>query len=642
MPNVWLKSRRIRPLILPSRARKHHQNKRHLVIKLIKLFAAILVPLMIGAFTVITTLHDSNSARYQREADLLRMERQGKLQEETEKRQRLTDLEKIREQQNYNDRVAKEARIQNVYDGYMQDLTNIVLKPNVNLTVPELLFVRSRTLSVLDQIDVKRKWYLIKFLYDSGMLFVKDSGNRYVDLGGGDLSHVRFGSTENFIRKVSLEKIRLTNMVIVNASFYNVMLRYASFDYSDLNGSTFQATAFFGMSFFRASLDTCKFYLNRLENTSLVRSSLSKTIWSFESLQNVVSMMHVDFSDTNLTDSKFIKTSFAPNVRFDRVDFDRSEFFNLKFPPNFQFMDVSLKNVRFIDITFDGMLFLQSNLSESYFEQCFFRNVRFDYVDLQRTQFNSIPSSSKIDFNRVNLIGSNLNMSYLPHVNIRDSWLPNGTFVTSFRSLGRNLLLNSGAEEGQCYANPHGNLTEAMTPPGWERVGNVFQVLYNATNWKMDEMKKEWQSCLFFATPTREHKKVILRQIINVTELAMLINTRRARLEVSGYLGGFEDERTQVTMAVIFRKSGNQNETNIIGMFYTRLFTMSIDFLVYLAKVSNIDRQNKTCLIFREQINVIPIETISIRFELIFERIQSANVVRLGLVDQLVLIIKQR
>ncbi|CAF1367243.1 unnamed protein product, partial [Rotaria sordida] len=193
MPNICLMNRRrIRPLILSSRLKqsiKPVRKKHVLMIKLMKLFAAILVPLMIGAFTVVTTLQDSKSARYQRETELTRMERQEQLQEAAEKRQRLADLAKLHEQQNYNDQAAKELRIQNVYDAYMRDLTGIVLKPNANLTFPELLFVRSRTLSVLDQIDLKRKWDLVKFLYDSELLYVRDVGYRFVDLGGADLSH---------------------------------------------------------------------------------------------------------------------------------------------------------------------------------------------------------------------------------------------------------------------------------------------------------------------------------------------------------------------------------------------------------------------------------------------------------------------
>ncbi|CAF2752759.1 unnamed protein product [Rotaria sp. Silwood2] len=353
MPNVWLmRRRRIRPLILPSRCKqslKPPRKKYLLLIKLMKLFAAILVLLMIGAFTVVTTLQDSNSTRYQREADLTRMERQGQLQEATEKRQNIADLAKLHEQQDYNDRVAKGLRMQNVYDAYMRGLASIILKPNINLTSSELLFARSRTLSVLDQIDLKRKWYLIKFLYDSELLYVRDVGYRFVDLGGADLSNVTF-----------------------------------------------------------------EFY--------------------------------------------------------------------------------------------------QSNLSGLHFNNCHFEQLRFDQADLQNTQFNSVPSSSKIDFRRVNLIGSNFNTPYKTYVNISDSFLPNVIFITSFRSFGVNLLQNGGAEEGECYGNPYGNFTGRKTPLGWQRCGDAFQVLYNASGWKIDGMNKDLESCLFCAVVQRTNTSGALWQ----------------------------------------------------------------------------------------------------------------------------------
>ena len=142
-------------------------------IKIIKLVSAILVPLMIGAFTVVTTLQESKNAQMQRDAELAKMEHQAQLQREAEKRQREADAVKIKEQQERDDMNAKEIRIQSVYDTFMRDMSSIVLKDNLNLTIPEILFARAKTLLTLEQMDAKRKWYLIKFLYDSQLLYTR-------------------------------------------------------------------------------------------------------------------------------------------------------------------------------------------------------------------------------------------------------------------------------------------------------------------------------------------------------------------------------------------------------------------------------------------------------------------------------------
>ncbi|CAF4770749.1 unnamed protein product [Rotaria sp. Silwood2] len=589
-----------------------------------KLFAAILVPLMIGAFTVVTTLQDSNNTRYQREADLTRMEGQGQLQEAAEKRQNLADLAKLHEQQDYNDRAAKELRIQNVYDTYMRDLTSIILKPNINLTASELLFVRSRTLSVLDQIDLRRKWYLIKFLYDSELLYVRDVGYRFVDLGGADLSNVRFGNTDKFSKRINLEKVRLSSIDLVNTSFNNVQLKSARFDFSDLNNASFNTISLYGVSFLLANLENVDFYLTQLQNTSFFNCNLKRTTWIFKRTDNQIRAIHVDYSEADLSESRFQETHFGLHVRFHSTDLDRSEFNEMKLSSSLLFKNVSLKKARFIKVMFDHVEFYQSNLSGLHFNNCHFEHLRFDQVDLQDTQFNPVPSSSKIDFRRVNLIGSNFNTSYKTYVNISDSILPNGTFITSFRSFGVNLLENDGAEEGECYSNPYGNFTGRKTPLGWQRDGDAFQVLYNASGWKVHEMNKDWQSCLFCAVLQRTNRFVVLWQEIDVAPLAMLIDMRRARYLISGYLGGIDNEPGATIMKIIFRKGETRNQTVTVG------------------RISNNDRQGKTALIFRDHNDLIPIGTTSVIIELHFDRLRNSNPIRLGLADQLTFIIKQR
>ncbi|UJR07507.1 hypothetical protein I4U23_011796 [Adineta vaga] len=58
-----------------------------MVIQIIQLISTILVPLMIGSFAIVTTLQESNSAQLQRQAEIIKMERQAQLQEDAEKRQ---------------------------------------------------------------------------------------------------------------------------------------------------------------------------------------------------------------------------------------------------------------------------------------------------------------------------------------------------------------------------------------------------------------------------------------------------------------------------------------------------------------------------------------------------------------------------
>ncbi|CAF4762669.1 unnamed protein product, partial [Rotaria sp. Silwood2] len=71
---------------------------------------------------------------------------------------------------------------------------------------------------------------------------------------------------------------------------------------------------------------------------------------------------------------------------------------------------------------------------------------------------------------------------------------------------------NGGAEEGECYGNPYGNFTGRKTPLGWQRCGDAFQVLYNASGWKIDGMNKDLESCLFCAVVQRTNTSGALWQ----------------------------------------------------------------------------------------------------------------------------------
>ena len=568
MPTTWV--HRMRPIASRSRSRsqrslKSPKRKSFSLIQFTKLFAAILVPLMIGAFTVVTTLQDSSGARSQREADLIRIEREAQLQQAAEERQRIADQLKSHEEQSYRDRAANELRIEQVYDSFMRDVSPIVLKPNGNLTMVELLFIRSKTLLTLDQIDLKRKWYLIKFLYDSQLLYVRDMGYQFVDLAAGDLSHVKFGSAGKIDRKINLEKIRLSNMDLFNTSFDNVMLRYARLDYSDLNHSSFYMVSFFSISFVQVNLENSKFFLTQLQNISFTKCNLKRTTWMIKRTESTLRAMHLDYSDADVSESRFEGLFWGANIRFQGAIFDRSEFIDHKFSPDILFNNVSLKMTRFSRVIFDQVIFVQSNLSGASFEQCEFWQVRFDYVDLQKTRFDGLSSSSKIEFHRVNLNGSNFNISYKNHFKIMNSFLPNGTFTTSFQSLGANIIRNGDAEDGQCYADLSRNFSASIAPTYWSSEGKIIQMRYNASDWKLDGEEKANRSCLFFGIDQHANKMSTLRQEFNVSQLAMLIDTRRARYEVSGYLGGFDNEPCETRLKVTFRKEGSGNDQVTVG-----------------------------------------------------------------------------
>lgn len=575
MPESWLirRYRRHQAKVFPLKFRpapKLSQRKYLPAVKLLKLFAAILVPLMIGAFTVVTTIQESNNTRSQREADFKRVERQAKLQDELEQRKSMSDMIQLHEQQEHADRMAKEARIQNVFDGFLRDLNIIVLKPNANLTLYERTYVRSRTLSALRQVDSERQWHIIKYLYDSELLYVREKGYQYVDLGGTVLSNVRFGSTSRLNWASNLQHIRLSNLDLVNSTFTNVDIRFARFAHSDLSNSTFDMVSFVGNSFLFAKMENVNFDLIQVENVSFIRCNLKGTTWNIYRTSKSRAAKDIDFSHADLSNSILNDMNLLSTVLFQNTTMDEIQFNNVKFGSNFIIQNVSLKRANFSSVFFFNFEVHDSDLTNVSFLNCTFDRIRFYRVNLQNSQFNSVPASSKINFDTVNLIGSNYHQQYKSSSNFSNSILPNGTFVTTFRSFNVNLLTNYGAEEGECHKDPYANITKGKTLIGWQNEGNITQLYYNSSHLKIEDIKEDWGSCIFYGGIQQRIKTVVLRQEVDVSALTMLFQTSRVFCTGSGYLGGIGNQTFSVSIRIIFAKGKTPIKQFDIGIFIYR------------------------------------------------------------------------
>ncbi|CAF5065665.1 unnamed protein product, partial [Rotaria sp. Silwood1] len=366
---------------------------------------------MIGAFTVVTTLQESKRVQLQREADMTKLERQAELQQEAEKRQGEVDALKIKEQQEHESQSAKEIRMQNIYDTFMKEMLPIVLKENINITIPELVFARAKTTLTLDQIDPTRKWYLVKFLYDNHLLYENKPGMRYIDLADSDLSNVRFGANKNPILRLDLRGIRLTRIQLRNSSFGNVVLNQANFEYSDLNNSNFIHVVILGANFRQTILENCKFILSQFQNTSFKKSQLKLSSWTSISTTHLLSFNNIDYSYCDLSEAIFHHLVITTSVRLDEANLERVTFSDIKLSTGTVFKDLNMKMSKFIDVSLLDGKFFRCNMMGAIFKNLRWKNVLFHHVDLQHTQFDEMHGSGNIEFIYVNLVGSNLNIT---------------------------------------------------------------------------------------------------------------------------------------------------------------------------------------------------------------------------------------
>ena len=416
---------------------------------------------------------------------------------------------------------------------------------------------------------------------------------RYVDLTGVDLSNVRFGGDSKLTRRTDLYGIRFIQLQLRNASFENVGLNLADFDSSDLSNSNFIGVSMMGANFQGTILENSKFSLSSLQNSSFKNSKSKRSSWSSRLAPDMLQLNHVDYSNSDLSEATFQSMRITLNVKFDNANFERIQFFNMKFSTGAIFKNFNMKMSKFVNVQLLEGKFIQCDMFGAIFEKSHFKKVVFEYVDLRHSQFNDISDFGIIQFNKVNLIGSNINVAIEQIIRISDSLLPNGTFKTSFMQFGMNLIRNGDAEQGQCFHSLNQSFT-ASAPQGWSTSGNVMQVYYNNTDWRMDSpnYNSDWYSCFFFGGYQNFNQSKInentIQQEINVERLAVLINSRQIKFQANAYLGGFEDEQSSTSMKIGFKNTRNITESAIVGEYTTFclfISEMSVVFILHSKQV---------------------------------------------------------
>ncbi|CAF4495348.1 unnamed protein product, partial [Didymodactylos carnosus] len=206
--------------------------------KWLKLSSAFLVSLMIGIFTIVTTLQQNQQA--------------------------------------------DELQIETVYTSYITEMSELfmikdhqkILRGN-NIGMSErLIFGRAKTLTTLRQIDIRRKTFLILFLYEANLLNVSKNP---IDLASADLTGINLGDIG-----YNLNSISLTNCILINASFSKSNLEYANFYGSTLNGANFSYTRLFQTNFTNCELSQTdfrhSFIYTLFDNVNMVDALLPESV----------------------------------------------------------------------------------------------------------------------------------------------------------------------------------------------------------------------------------------------------------------------------------------------------------------------------------------------------------------------------
>lgn len=180
----------------------------------VKLVLSALIPLMIGLFTVLTTIQQQNISFLQREQDT---------------QQALL----LHQQSQYQaDNLHKEK----VYTTYLDDIAKLFTLNNSKGT---LMKIRAKTLASLRQLDIERRKHVFLFLYDIELICrtPQTSVSSLLKLDGADFNGLYFRQTSE--ASCSFEYLYLHNVYLSNASFIDCFIDRSNFSFSTMYKTVF-------------------------------------------------------------------------------------------------------------------------------------------------------------------------------------------------------------------------------------------------------------------------------------------------------------------------------------------------------------------------------------------------------------------
>jgi len=264
---------------------------------------------MIGIFTIVTTMQ----------------------QNETSEKYRLTEIDIAARERQQED----EKQMDSHLSAYIKEIGELFMQTSQKTKkdgaiIDPFGLAGAKTLLTIRQIDVKRRQYLVYFLYGAGFL-VKDA-EASIDLSGADLSRIDFG--QSIANTYHLLDFRLFRVFMLGASFVGAILEDADLSWSVLSDANFSDADLLTVDFLRAQLinadlsrthiKECNFDGADLTNAVLIESILELFVFKNTTLINVNMRSSqfdgVDFEDSDLSGADLTGTYGLESVIFTSVN----------------------------------------------------------------------------------------------------------------------------------------------------------------------------------------------------------------------------------------------------------------------------------------------------------------------------------
>jgi len=211
-------------------------------------------------------------------------------------RARKAEQKRAETQLNVEDQRAKESALQL----YLDRMTALLLERHLRTSErnDEVRSVaRARTLTVLSQLDGKRKGFLLRFLYESGLISVSKP---IITLGGGILGETTVNETvlsRADLTGAELSRVFLTEGYLTRVHLIGADLHGSHLDKANLIGADLREANLTGASLKGAKLSSADLRGAKLNGANLSEANLRSAKITSEQLANVKSLTGATMPD---------------------------------------------------------------------------------------------------------------------------------------------------------------------------------------------------------------------------------------------------------------------------------------------------------------------------------------------------------
>lgn len=242
------------------------KSKRGSCLKCLNLLITAFPSIVLGVFTIVFTVVQSDMAQKNREQD---------------------------------QREAEERNMRTTFDDYIKDVSSLLLDRKFNRSNREhLLHISVKTLTALRYVDAVRSRDIILFLYETRLLRTDVDPRQRLNLADANLSDVEFIASSS--TKINLQHLNLAGVYAPNIVFTRCNLDRAIFDGATLSNAKFSYSTINNASFQRIyapnlMLTNTTFYGNDFDDSKMPRLFLDQV-----TANGIVDLTNADLYD-NIT-----------------------------------------------------------------------------------------------------------------------------------------------------------------------------------------------------------------------------------------------------------------------------------------------------------------------------------------------------